>query len=682
MSSSGSFVRWSVACMVLAGLVVFGGGYAGEQVTAREEARLRDDARRLAGTVLQHAERELTGTLTALYRHAADPDLVRAIRTFEETGNYHAQLRIQRSVRDLARQLRWPGEIDIRDSHGVVIASTSDARIGAPRPDFEWLQEIETLPGARLGHADGRLHAGIPLVRSGTALASMEYLVSPQSLQAAADAALLDAAARNGVRVLLALDGDGDTGRHRLLRRRQGDAATWLDGDVPATLTSARYPVSVEVRMPRRSAVQASDQVRETCFLAGLGLIAGAMFFMLLHALAPYFQGMQLLRHVKPRSGGADEELAALEESKGDDRHSPSERMAYDILATHHVLEEVLREHTGELEKLYRVLNKEHRRRDEAEAALKAAEERFHEAVESCMEGVWEWNAEEGLRTWISDSFLVTLGLRRSEFGGAFQDFIAAMHEEDRNPCFAAFQQQVRYGSHFELEYRLRNRKGEWHWFLSRGRLVRKDGRVLRIMGSLQDIQSRKRAEFEVDHLVRELENRAHRDGLTGLHNRTSFLELAGKELKRADRSTQALSVMMLDLDHFKRINDAHGHAVGDQVLREFASTLREELRESDTCARIGGEEFVVLLPETSNLHACRLADRLRARVADHRTSLDGGRQVQFTCSIGVTRLLPGETLEVLLSRADALLYKAKHGGRNRVCSDCGEWQVVSGSDA
>ncbi len=676
MKSHGSFVRWSIACLATAGLVVVGTTNWSNQVASEQEAQLRTEALQLANRALSHAEQTLDASFTVLDAARTDTDLLDAAHAFERSGDYRAQLRMQDLLRQLTATLQDEGTADVLDQTGLVIASSANARIGSQVPAFEWKTRLADETGGVLGITDSRIHIQTPLLRNQTAIGTLHHAFESARFHASLETALQAFGPPDAVRVRLLLD--AASGQHRLTRIRRGTSMTWLDGFVPAEAVSERFPLSVAVQLPKLSAVQAGADVRSTGQLVSIALVATAVLFMILHALMPYFQGMQLLRHVRPRS--SDEPVVVPDTPATGERHTTSERMAYDILATHHVLEEVLKEHTAELEKLYRVLNQEHRKRDAAEAALKAAEERFHEAVEGCMEGVWEWSAVEGLRTWISETFLVALGLRRSEFGGSFQDFLAAMHEDDRNPCFAAFQQQVRYGSHFEVEYRLRNRKGEWHWFLSRGQLIRKDGQVQRVMGSIQDIQSRKRAELEVEHLVRELEDRAHRDGLTGLHNRASFLEIAQKEIKRTDRSTQPLSLMMLDLDHFKRVNDEYGHAVGDQVLRELAEALGEELRDSDTCARFGGEEFVVLLPETSNLHACRLAERLRSHVAERKAGLDGGRNVPFTCSIGVTRLQPGETLEALMSRADQLMYQAKRAGRNQICSDCEGWQALSRS--
>lgn len=159
----------------------------------------------------------------------------------------------------------------------------------------------------------------------------------------------------------------------------------------------------------------------------------------------------------------------------------------------------------------------------------------------------------------------------------------------------------------------------------------------------------------------------ASHDALTGLANRRAALERLAAECARARRSRQPLSVLMLDLDRFKRVNDTWGHAVGDQVLVEAARILRGELRGADLGVRFGGEEFLALLPGTDIEAAVHVAERVRQRMAEARIALAGGDAVAITLSVGAASLQPGETGEALIQRADAALYRAKGLGRDRV---------------
>jgi diguanylate cyclase (GGDEF)-like protein/PAS domain S-box-containing protein len=152
-------------------------------------------------------------------------------------------------------------------------------------------------------------------------------------------------------------------------------------------------------------------------------------------------------------------------------------------------------------------------------------------------------------------------------------------------------------------------------------------------------------------------------DALTGAVNRRRFFELGDEEIARADRYGGALSLAMIDADHFKRINDTFGHAAGDEALVHIASTLRAGLRRSDTVGRYGGEELALLLPATELAGARLLVDALRAAVAS------SPREVRVTVSAGVVERTPGESLASMLRRADAALYRAKADGRNCVRS-------------
>ncbi len=173
----------------------------------------------------------------------------------------------------------------------------------------------------------------------------------------------------------------------------------------------------------------------------------------------------------------------------------------------------------------------------------------------------------------------------------------------------------------------------------------------------------------ERNYLQLELENKAHIDYLTGVSNRRHFMERANQDLLRAARYNSPLSILMLDIDFFKKINDSHGHKAGDAVLIKLTEICQQILREVDSIGRIGGEEFAILLPETKQQEAVEVAERLRTALAMAKVPLEsGGLPLQFTVSIGVASLVSKEdNLDVLLNRADKALYAAKDAGRNRV---------------
>ncbi|MEZ4220368.1 MAG: GGDEF domain-containing protein [Polyangiaceae bacterium] len=157
-------------------------------------------------------------------------------------------------------------------------------------------------------------------------------------------------------------------------------------------------------------------------------------------------------------------------------------------------------------------------------------------------------------------------------------------------------------------------------------------------------------------------------DGLTQIHNKRYLFETLEGEVSRARRHDRPLSVIIFDIDFFKRINDQFGHLAGDYVLRELARVVEARIRRDECFARYGGEEFVVVLPETSLDGAVSLAENLRARVAEH-TFVFQGESIPTTISMGCALLVDADkTATDLIQRADEKLYEAKRGGRNRVC--------------
>lgn len=174
--------------------------------------------------------------------------------------------------------------------------------------------------------------------------------------------------------------------------------------------------------------------------------------------------------------------------------------------------------------------------------------------------------------------------------------------------------------------------------------------------------QSNKSLEEKVALRTRDLERLASRDPLTNLLNRREIVRILDIEIERAQRQKTPLSVLMLDLDKFKQINDSYGHQVGDRVLQSSADALVESSRKTDFVGRIGGEEFLLLLPNTNYAAALQLAERYRSRIEN--SIVD---EVQYTCSIGVSQLQEGERSDQLMQRADQALYAAKNSGRNNV---------------
>jgi len=219
-------------------------------------------------------------------------------------------------------------------------------------------------------------------------------------------------------------------------------------------------------------------------------------------------------------------------------------------------------------------------------------------------------------------------------------------------------------GSAHDIELVLNTKSGHARAFIVNIEMVEISGDKY-ILQMVQDIT-------ELKHAQAELQRLASTDGLTNLFNRRHFLELADTEVKRSIRFKHPLSLVFLDLDHFKRINDTFGHPAGDQALITFAQVCQENIREIDLLARFGGEEFALLMPETDLEQAERVAERLRQTIAQLTVQFET-HQISFTCSFGITALMgEQDTLDLILQRADQALYAAKQAGRNRVV----RWQA------
>ncbi len=196
-------------------------------------------------------------------------------------------------------------------------------------------------------------------------------------------------------------------------------------------------------------------------------------------------------------------------------------------------------------------------------------------------------------------------------------------------------------------------------WLLTSANIIDYNNDVA-IYAAFQDITSRKARENV-------LQNQATRDPLTGLYNRRYFETEVAKKIAQAKSSNTAYSVLMLDADFFKKVNDTYGHKIGDKVLIELSSKTEKALRDCDIVARYGGEEFLVFLPNINDEQAYKVADRLRQTISEIVVLTETGKEVRFTVSIGVTSSLISDNIDTLIKTADEALYKAKQNGRNRV---------------
>ncbi len=258
----------------------------------------------------------------------------------------------------------------------------------------------------------------------------------------------------------------------------------------------------------------------------------------------------------------------------------------------------------------------------------------------------------------VNDAFANTFGYRRDELLDQRTVELSLWESPEQRAKIASDIEE--HGESHGHEIALRTKAGERRWMLSSGRSIEIGGE-LHFVTVASDITERKRMEDELEYLV------AH-DSLTGLYNRNVLEQRLNDEIHRATRYNHALSVFMLDIDHFKPINDTYGHRTGDTVLQNIAKVLESSIRKTDYAARYGGEEFVVILPETSLPKAEELAERLRIQVAGHPFPINDDKEVNITSSIGVATFPEhAQSWRDLLDAADSAMYAAKKAGRNQV---------------
>ncbi|HAA46737.1 MAG: PAS/PAC sensor-containing diguanylate cyclase [Halomonas sp. 54_146] len=303
--------------------------------------------------------------------------------------------------------------------------------------------------------------------------------------------------------------------------------------------------------------------------------------------------------------------------------------------------------------------------RYQLEHRLQQSEELMMAAIEGGNLSVWEWNLNDD--TYFNSERLVnTLGFQQDdpERPASASQWMSEIHPDDQAAFHEALEQHLTHQTkRYQSEFRLKHKQGHWVWQFASGHVVSWDsnGKPERMVGIQQDISERKAMEEQ-------LRNLAMQDPLTGLLNRRSFMQAMNQEHARVKRRVDySAGILMLDIDHFKQVNDTYGHAVGDNVLKAFASTILGNLRENDVFGRLGGEEFAILLPDTPLEGAISVAEKVRASVEAMRVGADGKR-LGITTSIGVDKLRAEDKRpDSALARADKALYKAKQNGRNWV---------------
>jgi diguanylate cyclase (GGDEF)-like protein/PAS domain S-box-containing protein len=310
---------------------------------------------------------------------------------------------------------------------------------------------------------------------------------------------------------------------------------------------------------------------------------------------------------------------------------------------------------------LYLLFRKTLHQQKQIAQSLQASEERWKFALEGSGDGVWDWDIPSD-HVFRSARWHEIYGYTENEIAPTATAGRELVHPDDLSTLVNDVENYFSGDKDIYVsEFRVRCKDGSWKWTLSRGMVVSRseDGKPIRMIGTHTDITHRKTSEAQVTHL-------AHYDQLTGLPNRVLFLDRFRQDIKKAQRTGQSVTLMFLDLDKFKEVNDTLGHDVGDMLLKNVAQRLESCVRASDTVARMGGDEFTVIL---NDINSQTNIERIAQDILDKMTTPFhlGDEVIHISTSIGISHYpKDGNEVELLLKNADQAMYAAKEQGRNR----------------
>ncbi len=308
----------------------------------------------------------------------------------------------------------------------------------------------------------------------------------------------------------------------------------------------------------------------------------------------------------------------------------------------------------------------------ELEKALRMSEERHRTLIENIPGVIYRCRGD---RNWtmlfLSPDIISLSGYPASDFlHNRVRTFASIIHPDDRAIVEETMANVTGKQSHFNLEYRIVNADGNVHWVHDNGEAVYDARGVLQWLdGVMLDITDRKRLEHERDQLMKQLREKTLRDPLTGLLNRRGFDQEFRRIWSMSLRHPFPIGLLIIDIDHFKTLNDSYGHPVGDQILMECARMIEESVRESDIVCRYGGDEMIVILPwsdgDETRAAGERMVESFRQRELCRET-----HHLRVTISVGAGSVIPSEdsSADRYLSETDKALYRAKRAGRNRIC--------------
>lgn len=297
-----------------------------------------------------------------------------------------------------------------------------------------------------------------------------------------------------------------------------------------------------------------------------------------------------------------------------------------------------------------------HKREEE----LRLSEERYRLAVEGVNDGVWDWDGRNG-KLFMSKRCRNMLGYDSEKEASTIEIWKDFIHEEDVEKFLRSLANYIAepQKKSFHIEFRTKPKDGRSKWIRTRGKAIWNDqGKLVRLAGSNTDITDQKLSEEKIHHM-------AYYDSLTGLPNRTLFMDRFSMSVANAQRKNRMVAVYFFDLDNFKTVNDTLGHSFGDELLARVGGYLKLHMRKGDTIARLGGDEFIMM---QSNIKDIGEVTRLATRILEmfHQPWILDGHEFYVTASIGIS-VYPGDgnDLNILMKNADAAMYRAKEMGKN-----------------